>query len=117
LGNAVGVHVLGGAGTTTIGTLNTNVISGNGTGILVEDPPTLGPVTVSGNYIGTATNGTSAMGNSGYGVRSVNGAPRDLSILDNTIAFNGTGGVGIGGVGDAIRGNAIYSNGGRAIDL
>lgn len=112
--NTNGIHILGNAPDTSIGALRANVVSGNNTGVLVESPT--GSVAVEGNLIGTDVNGTGSLANSGYGVQTANSAGNVL-VTDNTIVFNGAGGVAPGGTGVQIRANAIYSNGGRGINL
>lgn len=92
---------------------------------------------VQQNKIGTATDGTTAMGNGAHGVFVTGGAANNLigflvtDILTNqanTIANNGGVGVLIGsdpaagfntpaGTGNAILGNSIYANGLLGIDL
>lgn len=78
---------------------------------------------VQGNYIGTDSTRTRAIGNSGDGVlvgggvvgNTIGGtAPGD----GNTIAHNGANGVEISdGTGDAIEGNSIFANSGLGIAL
>ena len=95
--------------------------------------------TVTGAYIGTAANGSSAMGNGGDGVLIVNssnnvigrpfswppstrvftiGGNTQANNLPDTVANNGGNGVEIvSGNSNAIRANSIYGNGGLGIDL
>lgn len=100
-----------------------NVISGNvGPGLWLPNPNGTANV-VQGNYIGTDSTTTRAIGNSGdgvlvgFGVRgnTIGGtAPGD----GNTIAHNGSNGVEIsGGSGDLIEGNSIFANSGLGIAL
>jgi hypothetical protein len=85
---------------------------------------------IQGNFIGTAANGTSALGNNWDGIVFFDGASSNVVGLStsgsgsgNTIAFNGFTGVYVGSdntdlsVGDTIRGNAIYSNNRIGINL
>jgi CSLREA domain-containing protein len=89
---------------------------------------------IEGNYIGTAGDGVSPLGNAGAGVH-VNGSDNEIGGFDgdpndsdserNVIAFNGQpleaqfrDGVFIeNGTGNAIRSNSIFGNGGRGIAL
>src|SRR5438270_1752239 len=106
--NTIGVHVVNGGNSTSIGALRANVISGNTTGILVESPT--GTVTIQGNLIGTDINGAGAIANSGDGIQTI-GSAGNVVVQNNTIAFNGGNGVEPGGTGVQIRANAIYGNG------
>jgi hypothetical protein len=83
---------------------------------------------IFGNLIGTAKNGTDALGNSGDGVRMFagqGGATENIvggTLPDtaNTIAFNGEDGVQVENdtsVGNGILRNSIYSNDEQGIDL
>ena len=85
---------------------------------------------IQGNFIGTQSNGTNALGNNWDGVVFFNGASSNVvglatdgSGVANTIAFNGSTGVYVGSnnsddsVGDTIRGNTIYSNNYIGINL
>ena len=110
-----------------------NVISGNGSdGIGINGPPFGQPAQanlIEGNYIGTDATGAGPLGNHGSGVFFDFGATDNLvggtvPAAGNVIAFNTGAGVTVldftgGGEanGNAIRLNAIYSNGGLAIDL
>lgn len=79
-------------------------------------------ITIQGNFIGTAADGVTALGNSGRGV-TVFISPNNRigginSNARNVIAFNGQTGVAIGfGVGNSVQGNSIFSNGALGIDL
>ena len=69
-----------------------NVISGNGgDGISLSDTdvPDNYPDAIDTNWIGTAADGFSPLGNGGAGVRVSSGD--DLRILNNTVAFNRVG--------------------------
>ena len=105
-----------------------NIISGNTYGALLGRS-TSGNA-LKGNYIGTAPDGTTAIGNS-YGILLIYGAANHTvggtaSGAGNIIA-NSTNagvtfidpsiGVGDGSTGNAVLGNAIYANGGRGIVL
>ncbi len=79
---------------------------------------------VLGNLIGTFKDGTSVLGNSGFGVLvigSTNNAIGDGTAAGaNTIAFNGRDGVSIHGnqdTGNRISRNSIFSNAGLGIEL
>src|SRR5262249_41098629 len=101
-----------------------NLISGNNFGgIVVANQGTTGNV-IQGNFLGTDDTGTQALGNTGPGVRIVNGSGNTVGGTapgaGNRIAFNSGGGVQINsnaGPGNAVLGNAIFANGGLGIDL
>jgi parallel beta-helix repeat protein len=110
-----------------------NVISGNtNDGLHLADAGVTGNV-VEGNDIGTAANGTSALGNGQRGVFVHLGAHDNIiggmaAGAGNVIAFNGDDGVLIGrnsgenvvfnaGPGNAVLGNSIFSNTKIGIDL
>jgi CSLREA domain-containing protein len=114
-----------------------NLISGNSNGgvLLYMDSGT-GTATIEGNQIGTAADGSSALGNSGYGILvNSNVLHREptfpalggsFSVLiggttegsGNTIAYNGDSGVSVQDMtGILITGNRIFSNTGLGIDL
>ena len=99
---------------------NSGVGVGNGFGIAVFGS-SMGAF-IQGNYIGTTADGSSAIPNSGSGIR-VDGS-RDFFIggrdsgAGNLIAFNGRAGVFVEvGFGVALYGNSIHSNNGLGIDL
>ncbi len=70
---------------------------------------------VESNAIGTDASGALDLGNGNVGVL-VSGSQSTIS--ENTIAFNGNGGVIVaGGTGNQIRRGAIFANGGLGIDL
>ena len=102
-----------------------NVISGNGSGILIVSSGAI----IQGNLIGTQANGQDPLGN-GAGIE-INGAQNLVGALDetagNAIAYNKGPGVAVfpGSailpgdtvVGNSILSNRIYSNTGLPIDL
>ena len=99
LANGTGV-LLGGTGVVIIGgtTAGTrNIISGNQNGLQV-DVAVAGSL-IQGNYIGVAADGTTALGNGGYGIFSYGG---NFTIggaaagAGNVISGNGYAGIGLG---------------------
>ena len=100
-----------------------NLISGNGEdGILLSNSNSN---LILGNFIGTKSNGTSALPNGDSGIK-IAGSTSVFNTIGginagegNTIAFNTRDGVRLAdsGVGNAIRGNSIFSNGSTASDL
>ena len=91
-----------------------NVISGNNNngGIFLDDFAT--NTIIQSNLIGTAIDGTTALGNVGSGIF----IEQDSNIIGgvnagNTIAFNTVSGVNIDstGTGNSIRANSIFTNG------
>lgn len=124
-GNAFsGVGTSAGSGNSVGGTLPEarNLISGNGfSGVGLG---CCGGHRAQGNLIGTKKDGTTALGNTGAGIRLSDGSHLvggTVAGAANTIAFNGTDGVDVGGgdenAGNRILGNAIFSNLGLGIDL
>ncbi len=119
-----GVYISVGATSNTIGGTTAaarNIISGNfGNGVAISITGSNGNV-VEGNYIGTGTSGTGAIGNHGDGVRIDSGAANNIIgvLAGNLIAFNAKGVVVTdnGTVDNAVEGNAIFSNTGLGIDL
>ncbi|MBV9950312.1 MAG: hypothetical protein JO291_00065 [Acidimicrobiia bacterium] len=120
-----GVELQGNAGSTIGGTAAGagNLISGNGDQGIAIGGQNVGSMTIQGNRIGTAADGTSALGNTHSGIELVDKATKDRiggtsAAAANTIAFNGRAGVTIGnGNGHRIVGNSIHDNGGLAIDI
>jgi len=130
LGNGgYGLEIMLGSGLTVGGTTPAarNLISGN-----QDDGINLWSTTgntVSGNLIGTGSDGTSALGNTGNGVTLL-GTSNNLiggvtPTSANTIAFNAKDGVVVldstnsdySSVGNRILSNSIFNNGGLGIDL
>jgi CSLREA domain-containing protein len=95
-----------------------NLISGNGGhGVQIGNSDL---IQVSGNFIGIAADGVTALGNGGHGIYFLATAENcSIGVLaPNVIAFNSGDGIyNSSGTGNAIRGNSIYSNGGLGIDL
>ena len=136
MGNAAsGVFIRRAPGNSVIG----NVVSGNGgfAGVAIcgntgfcgggdfgDQTSTAQGNVIQGNFIGTAADGTTSMGNNGYGV-SLDGTPDVLVggqalAARNVIAFSGVTGVvvfGPGSAGNTIMRNSIHSNVGLGIDL
>lgn len=110
-------------GGTAAGALN--IISGNlGQGVAVIGG-SAGNF-VQGNWIGTAADGLTGLGNGWQGVLTVGTGPNTIGGTGpgagNRIAFNGSAGVGIGAdpfplTGKAVLGNFIHDNFGLGIDL
>ncbi len=96
-----------------------NIISGNGKVGIRAVHGDSGSFPIVGNYIGTAANGTTPLGNTLDGIY-VNHNGR-MNVLDNVIAGNGEKGIRLLGGGDFIRfrmnGNTFFDNGDLAIDL
>jgi hypothetical protein len=90
----------------------------------INDTATTGNV-VEGNLIGTNASANAALGYNGVGVLIEQGASNNTiggtaSGAGNTIAFNSGAGVAIQGAtttGNPIRGNLIFGNAGKGIDL
>ncbi len=130
LGNGgYGVEFMFGSGLTVGGTTPAarNLISGNqDDGLMIYD--TTGNA-VSGNLIGTKSDGTSALGNAGNGVTLIRASSNlvggETPASANTIAFNAKDGVAVrdstnstdSSVGNRILSNSIFTNGGLGIDL
>ncbi len=100
-----------------------NVISGSGANIVLRGSGTFGNQ-ISGNFIGTQADGTTALsngqGDTGIGIfQAVNNLIGGASAgQGNVIAFNNAQGIFvIEGNGNEIVGNSIFSNGGLGIDL
>ncbi len=111
-------NTIGGTGAST-----RNVISGNTQdGVALTGTNTTQNV-VSGNYIGTAADGATALGNGFHGVSLDNAIGHNTiggmaSGAGNVVAHNGRNGVFVAsGTGHPMLGNALHSNGGLGIDL
>jgi len=124
-GNSTGVFIDGSnnliGGTTATAR---NIISGNGTGILLQDIGTTNPITnnsIKNNFIGTDVGGTVALGNSSRGIFLVAGDNNSIggsASEGNLIAFSNGAGVIIGaGIGNRITANSIFSNGFAAVGV
>ena len=141
LGNYIGTDVAGSASlgnvhrgvmlsSASVNKIVGNLLSGNdGAGLSIENGANSNQV--QGNLIGTKADGTSALGNSQFGVL-IDRASNN-TITTNTIGFNGSSSSNSGGVivstydpgtnsngisaGNAIRQNSIFSNFGLGIDL
>ncbi|MBZ0280115.1 MAG: SBBP repeat-containing protein [Anaerolineae bacterium] len=130
-GNRDGIYILGTPENVIGGTtpVDRNVISGNhDDGINFEGPNTINNQ-VRGNFIGTAADGISPLGNAGDGIK-ISYASSGVFIgsatttnAGNVIAFNNLRGVygeldgGSAGVSNRILGNFIFGNVGIGIDL
>ncbi|MCP4420376.1 MAG: PKD domain-containing protein, partial [Chloroflexi bacterium] len=102
-----------------------NLISGNNThGIRLEFLGSTGNL-IQGNLIGTAADGTTALGNGSRGISFYPNAPDGNTIggteaaAGNIIAYNGEEGIYVESSGseNTIRANRIFSNGDLGIDL
>ena len=126
LGNAQNGVRIDAVASNTIGGTNAaarNVISGNGSnGIEISSRGATRNL-IQGNLIGTDILATGNLGNASHGVLIISNAPNNviggtLPEMRNVIAFNGGDGVSVEtGTGNAIRGNAIFGNADRGIDL
>jgi hypothetical protein len=124
-----GVNIFGPGGANGVGGATAsarNVISGNvGNGVLIQSASPGN--TVRGNYIGVASDGTSALGNTGaFGTAvKVTGSSNDTQIggaaagEGNVIAFNEREGIVVLSTttGTRMQGNSIHSNVILGIDL
>jgi hypothetical protein len=122
-GGGVGINVVHATGVVINGG---NVISGNGDGININSNGISGSssdsITVQGNFIGTAADGVTPVGNSGFGldlfISSNNVVGGTNSGEGNVIAFNGQAGLRINlSTNCPVQGNSIYANGELGIDL
>ncbi|MFN2299917.1 MAG: CSLREA domain-containing protein [Anaerolineales bacterium] len=124
LGNAVGIEMAPGTGTThvMIGGAPSggwNMISGNdGEGLILSSG-----ATVLGNFIGTDYNNLALLGNGADGIR-IKGPGNEIGRtgFPNTIAHNGGHGVAVisedgGATGNPILTNAVFDNGGLGIAI
>ena len=117
LGNSDGVGIEGGASNNTVGGTAVgarNVISANTTyGVIIGSGT--GSITgnvVEGNYVGTDSTGTVALGNGSYGVLILSSASNNIiggtaAGARNVISANGYDGVFINGNVSAITGNVV----------
>jgi hypothetical protein len=121
-GSGTGINVSHATGVVISGG---NVISGNSAGVIMSSSGISGAssdsTTVQGNFIGTAADGVTALGNAGNGVDiflSNNNTIGGTNSGDgNVIAFNGVVGVRNNlATGNRIEGNSIFSNGDLGID-
>ncbi|MFM2404785.1 MAG: hypothetical protein RL223_2665, partial [Pseudomonadota bacterium] len=121
-----GIRVQGGADSTRIGGVATgagNWIASPGLAGIAVDGASTG-TTIQGNRIGTDQAGSANWGAQQNGIRLENGAAQS-SLLDNTVAHSGRGGVltaGIGvaasaGSGNLLSRNLISSSAGLGIDV
>ena len=127
LGNPVGVQIRGGATPANINEIDRNVISANGSGVIIaaDQPDSTQGNTIWGNFIGTAADGTTALGNSGAGVAiSMDGGIGNNTIggssdnASNTIAYNVKGiAAGTGTSRNSFLSNSIHDNKFAGIDL
>jgi len=116
IGDGAQNNVIGGSGRG-----EGNVISANGTGVLIRGADTSGN-TIIGNYIGTDASGGQPLGNA-LGIWMLKGAHQNIiggtgGGEGNVISDNSLYGVHVEGpetVGNTIRGNSIYSNGRQGI--
>ncbi len=106
-----GIEIEGDANVIGAPGLGANVISGNGfDGVLVgaQGVESSSFNAIEGNQIGVDATGTSALGNSGYGVIVFNGAFN--AIEGNHIGGNTLGGVGVLAPGNSVVDNYVGSN-------
>jgi CSLREA domain-containing protein len=122
IGNSRRGIMLNGASNNTIGGSGAgqaNVISGNtGDGIHLASGD---QNTIQGNLIGVAADGTSALGNGGFGIQmnsSINAVGGSGAGEGNVIANNNGAGIVItGGTGNGVLGNRFYANASLGINL
>ena len=95
-----------------------NVISGNlGNGVGVFGP--VAATTVRGNFIGTALDGQSPLGNGKNGI-ALGARPSSFgstASIANKVAFNSLRGISVTGTAQRLSGNSIHENGQLGIDL
>jgi CSLREA domain-containing protein len=100
-----------------------NVISGNAQDGVTFTGANTTQNFLTGNYIGAAADGVSALGNGWHGVSLDNTVGHNTiggtsGGAGNLIAYNGRNGVFVvSGTGHPMLGNAVHSNGGLGIDL
>lgn len=123
--SGIGIKINNGANNTIGGTTaaTRNVIAANsGGGILITGSSAQGNL-IEGNYIGVKPDGSTAAGNSSYGIM-IDGTATGNVIgaitagAGNLIVNNSGAGVAVNsGIKNAIRGNSIFANTGQGIDL
>ncbi len=120
--NGTGVTLGTGTGGATVGGSGLaarNVISGNGPGhgILIEGSSAGN--SVANNLIGLGADGSTALGNAGWGIRVADTASDNELGPGNTLTGNVLGGVAITGTGtgNTVQRNFIFANSGPGIDL
>lgn len=124
-GNGVGITV-NNSHDNTIGTTaatDTNLISGNGVGIVLTGNSEMN--VVKRNLIGTTADGVSPLGNVSHGIQITSGADCNTiggipTSYRNVIAFNGGDGVSLatdGGINNYVDPNWIHDNGGLGVDI
>ena len=115
-----GINIVTSTGSNIIGgttAADRNVISGNDSrGIFVNSGDSN---TITGNYIGVGSDGTTALGNStGVFIATSNNTIGGTGGAANIIANNTGDGIHVlSGTGNLISGNSIHSNGDLGIDL
>ena len=123
IGNSRRGIMLNGASNNTIGGSGpgqANVISGNtGDGIHLASGQ---QNTIQGNLIGVAADGTSALGNGGFGIQvnssSINAVGGSGAGEGNLIGNNNGAGIAMtGGTGNGVLGNRFYANASLGINL
>ena len=115
--DSIGIYLSNGATGNTIGGTMAgfaNVISGNSVaGILVSGSD---GNTIQDNDIGTRSDGVTALGNAGYGIRILNS--NSTTIKNNVIAYSGSAGIDVAsGNSNSIQSNSIHDNGALGIEL
>ena len=120
--NSTGVTLGTGTSATTLGGGGLgarNIISGNGPGqgVLIEG--SAGGNTVANNIIGLGADGSTPVGNVGWGILVAGSASDNELGPGNAITDNVLGGVAITGTGagNTVQGNFIFGNSGPGIDL
>lgn len=139
LGNHIGVDRVGNTQLTNAGTglfigsasgantnalIDGNVISGNNNGVDISSQSgtslsSAASITLTNNKIGVGADGTTAIGNAGFGIKNAN-VPGDILIQSNIIANNSADGVVLTTLpttNAAIISNSIYNNGDLGIDF
>lgn len=131
--SGIGIYILGGSSGNTIGGTTAgerNVISGNGSsGVYLSGfPSDAGGNIITGNFIGTAANGTAALGNASGGIfvndssnNQIGGtSASQRNIISGNLSLGGTGGISISGAlstGNTVTGNYIGTDAGGTGNL